>query len=87
MVDFQNHVVVRVAAVAWSDKWTVLVLLELTGEGLVVGNELKFWVKRFNFIDASVKAEEVRAARRPYACAQSFVIGWPRTIPSPVHWS
>jgi len=58
VVNFQDHVVIRIAAVAWSDEWTVLVLLESSGKGLVVGNELKLWVKRFNFVDASVKAEE-----------------------------
>jgi hypothetical protein len=58
VVNFKDHVVVRVAAIAWPDEWTVLVLLESVGEGLVAGNELKLGLKHLNFVDASVKAEE-----------------------------
>jgi hypothetical protein len=48
------------------------VLLESTGKGLVVGNELMFWVKRFNFIDAPVKAEKGKGCEASVSIRSKF---------------
>jgi hypothetical protein len=86
VVDFQDHVVVRVAAVAWSDKWTVLVLLESTGKGLVVGKEIEFWFKRFIFVDALVEAEEGKSCEASIRMRSKFChwLAQGNSVPGPL---